>query len=89
QDFERAAEIRDQIGAVRSFFGTSQQAYDVELGDLDFLGFARAGDYAMLQHYQMRGGQMLGRISRFVEGVKEASDAELLEAFMRDYYLEA
>jgi excinuclease ABC subunit C len=89
QDFERAAEIRDQVSAVRSFFGTTQQAYDPELGDLDFLGFARAGDYAMLQHYQMRGGQMLGRISRFVEGVKEASDAELLEAFMRDYYLKA
>ncbi|MER3483422.1 MAG: excinuclease ABC subunit C [Meiothermus sp.] len=89
QDFERAAEIRDQVSAVKSFFGTSQQAYDVELGDLDFLGFARAGDYGMIQHYQMRGGQMLGRISRLVEGVKEASDAELLEAFMRDYYLEA
>lgn len=89
QDFERAAEIRDQVSAVRSFFGTTQQAYDPELGDLDFLGFARAGDYAMLQHYQMRRGQMLGRISRFVEGVKEASDAELLEAFLRDYYLEA
>ncbi|GIW32955.1 MAG: hypothetical protein KatS3mg072_0288 [Meiothermus sp.] len=89
QDFERAAEIRDQIVAVRSFFGTNQQAYDPELGDLDFLGFARAGDYALIQHYQMRGGQMLGRISRFVEGVKEASDAELLEAFLRDYYLEA
>ena len=89
QDFERAAEIRDQIQAVRNFFGTGQQAYDPELGDLDFLGFARAGDYAMLQHYQVRGGQMLGRISRFVEGVQEASDAELLEAFLRDYYLEA
>lgn len=89
QDFERAAEIRDQVSAVKSFFGTTQQAYDVELGDLDFLGFARAGDFGMIQHYQMRGGQMLGRISRLVEGVKEASDAELLEAFMRDYYLEA
>ncbi len=89
QDFERAAEIRDQISAVQSFFGTAQQAYDPELGDLDFLGFARAGDYALLQHYQVRGGQILGRISRFVEGVKEASDAELLEAFLRDYYLEA
>lgn len=89
QDFERAVEIRDQVSAVRGFFGTAQQAYDPGLGNLDFLGFARAGDYALLQHYQMRGGQMLGRISRFVEGVKEASDAELLEAFMRDYYLEA
>lgn len=89
QDFERAAEIRDQIKAVQSFFGSSQQAYDVDLGDLDFLGFARAGDYVMIQLYQMRGGQMLGRTNRFMEGVKEDSDTELLEAFMRDYYLEA
>jgi excinuclease ABC subunit C len=89
QDFERAAEIRDQVKAVQAFFGNSQQAYDVDLGDLDFLGFARAGDYIMLQLYQMRGGQILGRTNRFLEGVKEDSDTELLEAFMRDYYLEA
>ncbi len=89
QDFERAAELRDQIKAIQSFFGTAQQAYDPELGDLDFIGLARAGEYALLQHYQVRHGQMLGRISRLVEGVGEASEAELLEAFLRDYYLEA
>ncbi|WP_276955432.1 excinuclease ABC subunit UvrC [Allomeiothermus silvanus] len=89
QDFERAAEIRDQMEAVRSFFGTVQQAYDPELGDLDFLGLARAGRYAIVQLYQVRGGQMLGRNSRFIEDVEEASDQELLWAFLRDYYLEA
>jgi excinuclease ABC subunit C len=89
QDFERAAEIRDQIKAVRAFFGTTQQAYDVELGDLDFLGFARAADYVVIQLYQMRGGQILGRTSRFAEGVGEDGDEELLRAFLRDYYLEA
>lgn len=89
QDFERAAEIRDQMEAVRSFFGTVQQAYDPELGDLDFLGLARAGRYAIMQLYQVRGGQMLGRNSRFIEDVEEASDQELLWAFLRDYYLEA
>lgn len=89
QDFERAAEIRDQIQSLERFFGTSQQAYDPELGDLDFLGLARAGRYANLQLYQMRGGQMLGRTNRLIEGVEEATDSELLEAFMRDYYLEA
>lgn len=89
QDFERAAEIRDQIKAVQAFFGTTQQAYDVELGDLDFLGFARAADYVVIQLYQMRGGQILGRTSRFAEGVKEDSNEELLSAFLRDYYLEA
>lgn len=59
------------------------------MGDLDFLGLARAGRYAIVQLYQVRGGQMLGRNSRFIEDVEEASDQELLWAFLRDYYLEA
>lgn len=86
-DFERAAEVRDQISSVKAFFGTAQQAYDVELGDLDFLGFARAGQYVLMQLYQMRGGQMLGKTSRFIDQAAEDSDEELLSAFMREYYV--
>ncbi len=88
-NFELAAEIRDQIQALKAFFQADQQAYALELGDLDFLGFARAGGYAMVQLYQMRGGRILGRANRFVEGVDEAEDAEILEAFLREHYLEA
>lgn len=98
QDFERAAEIRDQISSLQRFFGTQQQAYDPDLGDLDFVGLARRGKFAALQLYQMRGGQMLGRTSRILDQLPdpvpgsdevEISDGEILEAFLRDYYLEA
>lgn len=86
--FERAAEIRDQIEALKAFFSTNQQAFDPELGDLDFLGFARAGALAVVQLYQVRSGRILGRISRVVEK-EEASDEEILWAFLRGHYLEA
>lgn len=86
--FERAAEIRDQMEALKAFFSTSQQAFDPELGDLDFLGFARAGALAVVQLYQVRSGRILGRISRVVEK-EEASDEEILWAFLRGHYLEA
>ncbi len=86
--FERAAEIRDQMEALKAFFSTNQQAFDPELGDLDFLGFARAGALAVVQLYQVRGGRILGRISRVVEK-EEASDEEILWAFLRGHYLEA
>ncbi len=89
QNFELAAELRDQIKALERFFSSSQQAYAVELGDLDAVGLARSGPYAMVQLFQIRGGRMLGRTSRFVENAGEATDAEVLEAFLRDYYLVA
>ena len=65
-EFERAAEIRDQIEALRAFFSTDQQAFDPEMGDLDFLGMARSGALAVVQLYQVRSGRILGRISRAV-----------------------
>ncbi|WP_293169554.1 excinuclease ABC subunit UvrC [Oceanithermus sp.] len=89
QHFELAAELRDQIRALERFFASSQQAYAVGLGDVDVVGLARSGPYAMVQLFQIRGGRMLGRTSRFVENAGEASDTEVLEAFLRDYYLVA
>jgi excinuclease ABC subunit C len=87
-EFERAAEIRDQIEALKAFFSTAQQAFDPEMGDLDFLGMARAGALSVVQLYQVRSGRILGRISRVVEK-EEATDEEILWAFLRDHYLEA
>jgi excinuclease ABC subunit C len=87
-EFERAAEIRDQIEALKAFFSTAQQAFDPEMGDLDFLGMARAGALGVVQLYQVRSGRILGRISRVVEK-EEATDEEILWAFLRDHYLEA
>jgi excinuclease ABC subunit C len=87
-EFERAAEIRDQIEALKAFFSTAQQAFDPEMGDLDFLGMARAGTLSVVQLYQVRSGRILGRISRVVEK-EEATDEEILWAFLRDHYLEA
>lgn len=87
-EFERAAELRDQMEALKAFFSTAQQAFDPELGDLDFLGLAQAGPLAVVQLYQVRSGRILGRISRVVEK-EETSPEEILWAFLRDHYLEA
>jgi len=87
--FERAAEIRDTIRSLEAFFSTRQQAVLGRRENLDFLGLARAGGYAAVQLFQLRSGRILGRVARFVEGVEEKDDAEILAAFLRDYYLEA
>ena len=88
-NFERAAEIRDTIRALEAFFATRQQAVLGTKETLDFAGLARAGGYVAVQLFQLRSGRILGRVARFMEGAEEQEDAEILAAFLRDYYLEA
>jgi excinuclease ABC subunit C len=86
REFEQAAAIRDRIGAVQKLFNTEQVALNTDLEDMDFLGVAQAGEYAMVQHFQMRNGRVIGRDKRFLTGAEESSQQEILEAFMLDYY---
>ncbi len=87
REFELAAGIRDRVQAVEKLFGSDQQvALNTGLEDMDFLGVAQAGEFAMVQHFQMRAGRVIGRDKRFLTGAEESSEEEILKAFMQDYY---
>lgn len=89
QDFEQAARLRDRLGAVQKLFGQEQHAYLGGEEDLDFLGVARSGEFAMVQLFQMRGGRVIGRDKRFLTGAEGSGDGEILSAFVGDYYAQA
>lgn len=89
QDFEQAARVRDRVQAVEKLFGTEQHAFVSEETDLDFLGVAQAGAYAMVQLFRMRGGRVVGRDKRFLTGAEDSSLGEIVEAFVQDYYTQA
>ncbi|WP_261663827.1 excinuclease ABC subunit UvrC [Deinococcus sp. Marseille-Q6407] len=89
QDFEMAARLRDRIQAVEKLFGNEQHAFLSEAADLDFLGVAQAGEYAMVQLFRMRGGRVISRDKRFLTGDETSTSAEILTAFMQDYYTQA
>ena len=89
QDFEQAARVRDRVQAVEKLFGTEQHAFVSEETDLDFLGAAQAGEYAMVQLFRMRGGRVVGRDKRFLTGTEDAPLGEIVEAFVQDYYTQA
>ncbi|WP_310582204.1 excinuclease ABC subunit UvrC [Deinococcus sp.] len=89
QDFEQAMRLRDRLQATEKLFGTEQSAYMSDETDLDFLGFAQAGEYAMVQMFRMRGGRVLGRDKRFLTGAAEAAGSEVIAAFVQDYYAQA
>ena len=89
QDFEQAGRLRDRLQAVEKLFGTEQAAMQMGSEDLDFLGYAQAGEYGMVQLFRMRGGRVVGRDKRFLTGAEDAQAGEIIGAFVQDYYAQA
>ena len=86
QDFELAGTYRDRLDALKRITGYGTSVVQGVENDLDFLGLAKAGDFAMVQLFQLRGGRVVGRDKRFLLNADGANDVEVLEAFMADYY---
>ncbi|WP_293911726.1 excinuclease ABC subunit UvrC, partial [Deinococcus sp.] len=86
QDFEQAGRLRDRLQAVEKLFGTEQAAMQTGTEDLDFLGYAQAGAFAMVQLFRMRSGRVVGRDKRFLTGAEESEPSEIIGAFVQDYY---
>ena len=86
QDFERAAEMRDALRWLERL----EESSAVEIigsGDADVVGYARDGDDAVAVLLRVREGRIVGREHRFLEGVEESPDDEILQAFLVRYYV--
>lgn len=89
QDFELARIYRDRLQALQRLTGYDSDVTRASEDDLDFLGVAQAGDFAMVQLFQMRRGRVVGRDKRFLTNAEGATPGEVLERFMADYYAQA
>lgn len=89
QDFELAKLYRDRMQALQRLTGYDSDVTRSSEIDIDFLGVAQAGSYGMVQLFQMRRGRVVGRDKRFLSNAENASEGELLERFMADYYAQA
>lgn len=84
-EFERAAIIRDKIMSLRRM--QERQYVSAEQGDLDVLaGIVRDG-LSVVEVSFIRGGRSLGSKSYYPKGMAAVSEAELLAAFIPQYYL--
>jgi excinuclease ABC subunit C len=87
-DFERAAFLRDQIGAVQAV--VERQKFDAaRMEDRDILGMARGLEEACVVIFHMRDGKVVGRDSVFLTGTLEQSRHEVLRAFLTQFYAQA
>lgn len=89
QDFELAGVYRDRLNALERLTGYDSDVNRTNAEDLDFLGLARAGNYAAVQLFQMRRGRVVGHDRRFLTNAADATNGEILERFMAEFYAAA
>lgn len=86
-EFEKAAEIRDTITAVKKL--EEKQKIDADNhDDQDIIAFARANDEALVQVFFIRAGKMIGREHFMLNGVDKMSKEEVMTAFIKQFYSE-
>ena len=85
-DFEEAARIRDLIGAIRKL--QARQYVDGRAADLDVLACAMQGTRACVLLLAFRDGRNLGTRSFFPKTNGVDNPAEVLSAFVSQYYAE-
>ncbi len=84
-DFEHAAKFRDQIAQLRRV--QELQYVHAAEGDVDVFALAEEGAVACVQALYIRDGRMLGQRTWFPRNELGLGRAELLGAFVSQYYL--
>jgi excinuclease ABC subunit C len=87
-EFERAGELRDAIVRLQRMEEPTV-VLEVEGGDRDVVGYARDGEDAAVTVLRIRGGKLLARDHRFLEGVEGEPDGAVLSMYLASSYLNA
>ena len=84
--YEQAAFYRDQIASLRHV--QEKQYVSRERGDLDIVACLAGGGSACVQVFFVRGGRNLGNAVFFPKVPLESDEADVLAAFVPQYYLD-
>jgi len=84
-DFERAAQIRDQIRALEAL-AEKQRMVSSAGEDRDILALAQDGDMGCVQLFFVRGGRLIGQEHFMLQGTRGVPGGETLRAFLAQYY---
>jgi excinuclease ABC subunit C len=87
QRFEQAARHRDQIRALEHYRSHQTMMLDEKIAR-DVIGLARHDDEACCTVLEIREGRLVGEKHHFLGGVMESTEAEILSAFLRQFYLQ-
>ena len=85
-DYETAAVYRDQINALKQM--QAQQFISGRQRDIDFVALAREPGATCIEVLSIRGGRNLGQRNHFPAQAEDYETAEVMEAFLGQYYSE-
>ena len=88
QEFEKAAQYRNKLKAVRSLL-ERQRVSNAPVGTLDAIAVAGEGTDANAQVFQVRDGVLQDRQSFYLENAGRRDEAEVAEEFVLQYYASA
>jgi excinuclease ABC subunit C len=86
QDFERAAQLRDQLKWLEQV-EAPPGVETLGVGDADVLGYARDGDDAVGFFLRVREGRVVAREHTFLENLSEETDERILEFLLTRSYV--
>jgi len=86
--YERAAQLRDQIQAMEAIY-ERQRTASIGLEDRDVAAIAQAGDLACVQMFYIRAGRLQSQEHFMLEGPRGLTRREALGEFIKQYYQEA
>jgi len=87
-DFERAAEIRDQLKAIERITAR-QKIIGSDETDQDVIAFARDDGEACVQVFFIRYGKLIGREYFMLDNAEGESDQDVLQEFLTQFYEDA
>ncbi|MGY5853392.1 MAG: excinuclease ABC subunit UvrC [Candidatus Thorarchaeota archaeon] len=86
-EFEKAAALRDRIYDIEIVM-RSQKVVEVNGINRDILGIARTEQAALVELLTVRNGRLIGHDNFFWEVDLEVKDAEIIEAFVEQFYFQ-
>ena len=87
-NFEKAVVLRDQLRAIENIV-ERQKVISADYIDSDVLAMARSDGEACVQVFFIRGGKLIGRDYFLLEGAAEASNADVMAGFLKQFYDQA
>ncbi len=83
--FERAAELRDQLNAIKRI-SEKQKMISPDLADRDVLALARGVEETCIGMLIVREGHVIGHEHYFLSGTEDLSQGEILAGFLKQHY---
>ncbi len=87
QEYEKAADLRDRMLAIERA-SSVQKVSNISENNIDVIGLAKSDFELCIEIFFVRGSKMIGREHYFFTDLQEMDEAEVIEGFIKQFYLD-